>query len=36
MAFGVNYYPVPEIVIKAEYSNPIHGADDGRNDIYIM
>ena len=21
MAFGVNYYPIPEIVIKAEYSN---------------
>ena len=21
MAFGVNYYPVPEIAIKAEYSN---------------
>ena len=21
MAFGVNYYPIPEIAIKAEYSN---------------
>ena len=21
MAFGVNYYPVPEIAIKAEYSH---------------